>query len=940
MNEMNELRAVIFDLDGVITDTAEYHYLAWQQLADQEGLPFDRTVNEQLRGVSRRESLAIILAGRPVTEAAAEEMMSRKNSLYVASLEHLSPAQVLPGVLELLDELRAAGVKTAIASASKNTPMVLERLGITAKFDGVADGSMVSRAKPAPDVFLKAAELIDTPPGLCAVIEDAEAGVDGALAAGMWAIGLGPAARVGQAHVRFDDLAEVSLRTLTDSLETAAWTVHENRYDPTALNHKESVFTVGNGSMCVRGSFEEGHPGENAACFVHGVWDDMPLNFTELAALPRWWGFDIWIAGERFALNRGDLLAYDRRLDLRTGVLTRTVSWRAGAAAPVVELRFERLVSYAAAQEAAVRVRIRVEAEAVDVRVRAGLDSYVDNTGLVHWDPVAQEVDETTSMLVARTRATGISVALAAAVAVEGGTSEAKACDAERSPASDQYLVVVPGQPVTVTKFVAVVPDVTDADPQQRARTVAAAIRATGWDAWRHASDAAWEQAWAATDIGIDGDPEAQVAVRFNLFHMLIAAPRFTDRASIGAKTLSGYGYRHHTFWDTETFMLPMFSYTQPDVAKNMLAYRWHNLAGARAKAAGNGYQGAQYPWESAADGVEVTPQWAIADPRSGELVRIWTGDIEIHITADIAFAVLQYFRVSGDDAFLRDVGAEVILDGARFWASAATLEDDGEYHYRDVIGPDEYHDHVDDNAYTNHLAAWHLQAAGNVLAWLRSTHPAKAAQLATDLNLTDDRVAEWATIADRMHVPTPLAGGPIEQFAGYFSRTDADLALLRDPRRTESIQTILGLEETNQTQTLKQPDVLMLHYLLEDRFTDAQLVTDYEYYDPRTDHEHGSSLGPSISAVIACWAGHPERGYEHFRRAARADLLDVRHNTGDGIHGASAGGLWQAVVMGFGGLRVTEDGWTTSPMLPASWSRLRFRFRYRGETIAADIAG
>ena len=236
----------------------------------------------------------------------------------------------------------------------------------------------------------------------------------------------------------------------------------------------------------------------------------------------------------------------------------------------------------------------------------------------------------------------------------------------------------------------------------------------------------------------IEGDIEAQLAMRFNIFQLVIAAPRWTERASIGAKTLSGFGYRHHVFWDTEIFILPMFAYAQPELARNMLMYRYHNLPGARQKAAGNGYDGAQFPWESAADGTEVTPTWVphFADPT--QLIRIWTGDIEIHITADVAYGVMQYWHVTGDDAWMRDYGAEIVLDGASFFASAAQLEADGKYHYRNVIGPDEYHDRIDDNAFTNAMAKWHLETALEVLAWLERAAPRKACQqLIAALDLT-----------------------------------------------------------------------------------------------------------------------------------------------------------------------------------------------------------
>jgi kojibiose phosphorylase len=231
---------------------------AWQRLADEERLPFDRQTNERLRGVSRRDSLEIILAGRPATAEQIAEMMARKNSYYVAMLEQVTPADLLPGAVALLRELRAAGIRVGIGSVSKNTWTVINRLGIADLLDAVADGYSAERAKPAPDIFLKAAEMLGVSPAFCAVVEDAAAGVDAALAAGMWAIGLGPAERVGHAHARFDSLAGVTLADIRKTLEEASWIVAEPVFDPAGLHHKETVFTIGNGNVCVRGAFEEG----------------------------------------------------------------------------------------------------------------------------------------------------------------------------------------------------------------------------------------------------------------------------------------------------------------------------------------------------------------------------------------------------------------------------------------------------------------------------------------------------------------------------------------------------------------------------------------------------------------------------------------------------------------------------------------------------------
>ncbi len=927
------LQAIIFDLDGVITDTAEYHYRAWQCLADEEGLPFDRAMNERLRGVGRRESLEIILAGRPATEAQIAEMTDRKNRYYVEMLGELSPADLLPGAAALLHELRGAGIKIGIGSVSRNTPVVLERLGIAGLLDAVVDGHVAARSKPAPDIFLRAAELLGVAPAFCAVIEDAAVGVDAALAAGMWAVGLGPAARVGHAHLRFEGLAGVTLADIRAGLAAAAWTVAESAFDPAAIRHKGTVFTTGNGNFCVRGCFEEGYPGENAASFMHRLWDDMPINVTELANLPRWWGVDIWAEGVRFRLDRGKVLGYRRWLDLRTGVLSRTVRWQPVEGGPVLDLCFERFVNLADPHRAALDVAVQVVAGRADLRLRTGIDAHVENTGLVHWDLVAQDVTPDTAAVQVRTRATQADLAVAMAVNMSGSVQwQAQMCDADGQPAVERSATLRAGDTLRLQKFVAVVPGLDAADPLVAALASARRGQAEGYSGWRAANDAEWATRWDASDVVIEGDIEAQIALRFNIFQLLVAAPRFTDRASIGAKTLSGFGYRHHAFWDTEIFMLPLFSYTQPALARNMLMYRWHNLPGARAKAAGNGFEGAQFPWESAGDGREVTPTWVphFADPK--QLVRIWTGDIEIHITADIAYGVMQYWRVTGDDAFMREYGAEIVLDGARFWASAAQHEADGKYHYRNVIGPDEYHDRIDDNAYTNHLAKWQLETALDVLAWLKREHPEEAAALIAALDLSPERLAHWADVIGCMFLPDDPETGLIEQFTGYFDLEDADLAVLRDPLRTKSMQAILGIEGCAATQNLKQPDVLMLQYLLPERFTAEQIRVNYDYYDPRTDHEHGSSLGPSISAIMACQMGECDQGYQHFLRAARADLLDVRHNAGDGVHGASAGGLWQAVVFGFAGLRVTEGGWELHPMLPAGWTRLAFKFYYRGK--------
>jgi kojibiose phosphorylase len=277
-----------------------------------------------------------------------------------------------------------------------------------------------------------------------------------------------------------------------------------------------------------------------------------------------------------------------------------------------------------------------------------------------------------------------------------------------------------------------------------------------------------------------------------------------------------------------------------------------------------------------------------------------------------------------------------LILDTAKFWASRAEWNAEANrYEFNDVIGPDEYHEHVDNNAYTNRLAQWNLQTAFEVLAWLKEHAPAKAKDLIERLDLNEQRFAKWRDVIEKVYLHIEPSG-LIEQFEGYYERKYVDLAAMEP--RTKSAQEIFGIEGCNETQVLKQPDVLMMQYILREHYSDEAVRANYDFYDPRTDHTYGSSLGPSIMAIMACDVDKPEDAYEHFIRAVRADLRDVRGNAGDGIHAASAGGTWQSVVFGFGGLRVTPEGWTTNPRLPHHWKRLAFKFFHRGQLHEVDI--
>jgi trehalose/maltose hydrolase-like predicted phosphorylase len=716
------------------------------------------------------------------------------------------------------------------------------------------------------------------------------------------------------------------------------WVLSEDSFDPAKQHHKETIFTIGNGYLSTRGAFEEGYPGDHRATFVHGVFDDIPITFTELANIPDWLSLYVLLNGERFSLDSGTVESYERRLDMHTGILTRTVRW-CSPSGLTATLTFERFASLADEHLLCLRCTVVPEFDG-SLEIRAALNSNVDNRGIHHWYWIDQGLHPETDpgqevvFLRTRTRATEIELALGMRIEAHGVKPQSSFWDAQGVPTLSVIFPAEQGKAISLDKFVGIATSRDTADPVRMAVEHVNAVQ--GWEKVVDAHRQAWAEEWDRSDVQIEGDPEAQIGIRFSLFQLLIAAPRHDDRVNIGAKTLSGFGYSGHSFWDTEIFMLPVFIYTAPHIARNLLEYRYQRLPAAREKARANGFDGAQFPWESADTGDEVTPTWVPHFDDRTLLVRIWTGDIEIHISADIAYSSCLYWKITGDTEWFVERGAELVLDTAKFWASRAEWDaEQDRYEYNDVIGPDEYHDHVDNNAFTNYMARWNLQKAMEVLDWLRAHAPDKAQELTQKLDLSPERLGHWKEVIDRIYLPLH-PDGLIEQFEGYFQRRDVDLTSL-EPREI-SAQALFGIEGCNETQILKQPDVLMVQYLLREEFTDEQVRINYDYYTPRTDHTFGSSLGPSIQAIMACEVGKPEDAYEHFIRAARADLYDVRGNAGDGIHGASAGGIWQAIVFGFAGLRFKEVGWATHPRLPAHWTRLSFKFFHKGEQQVVEI--
>jgi trehalose/maltose hydrolase-like predicted phosphorylase/hydroxymethylpyrimidine pyrophosphatase-like HAD family hydrolase len=423
----------------------------------------------------------------------------------------------------------------------------------------------------------------------------------------------------------------------------------------------------------------------------------------------------------------------------------------------------------------------------------------------------------------------------------------------------------------------------------------------------------AWASRWAGADIVIEGDPELQRAVRFTLFH-LIGSVGDEGEAAVGARGLSGSGYRGHVFWDSDVFVLPFLAATHPAAARAMLEYRVRRLPEAREAARRRGLAGARFPWEGADGGFDVTPSHAHLP--TGEIARIRTGESEEHIVADVAWAASCYLDWTADEAFAAGPARELLIETARYWASRIRVDRAGRAHLLGVIGPDEYHEPVDDNAFTNVMARWNLRRAAAV-------HGDAAER------------TEWLRLAEAIVDGYDRMSGLYEQFAGFYGLEPLVIADVA-PQRPIAADLLLGTERTRGAQVLKQADVLMLHHLVPDEVAAGSLLPNLDFYEPRT--AHGSSLSPAIHAALHARAGRFREALAALRIAARIDLGDLTGSTASGLHLATMGGLWQALVHGFAGVRPRGGALVVDPRLPPEWGALELALRFRGSPLRLRI--
>jgi trehalose/maltose hydrolase-like predicted phosphorylase len=715
------------------------------------------------------------------------------------------------------------------------------------------------------------------------------------------------------------------------------WLLHEHGYRPERESGIESRFAVSNGFLGVRAAraisrgamwVSWSHTLSWASwprTYVAGLFDTPNIQppVPALVPGPDWLRIRLLLDGEPLLLRSGQLLDHRRTLDMRRGLLLG--EWRhRNRAGHTVHVRTVRLVSLA---ERALGLQLcqlsvdrpaEITLEALMEGAGSGLDAARMEPGLAVW----------------RTAESGktLAVASAAELQLDGKALQPSALSELRSLWVWQ---AVPEQSAIFRRFAAFARS--DGGVQDLEGVVRSALdraQGSGWHGVLEAHETAWAERWTCSDIVIEGDEEAQKSLRFAAYHLIGAANPEDERVSIGARALTGDSYLGHVFWDTEVYLLPFYILTWPEAARALLMYRYHTLPGARAKAARMGYRGAMYAWESADTGEETTPEHII--DLNGRPIQVLCGRQEQHISADVAWAVWQYWRATGDERFLIEAGAEILLETARFWASRAEPGDDGAFHIRGVIGPDEYHEHIDDNAFTNVMAIWNIERGLEVAALLRQRWPEQWQALAGRLALADPEMEQWRDVADRMVTGLHRQSGLFEQFAGYFELEDIDLAEYAG--RTVPMDVVLGRERTQRSQVLKQADVVALFAMLPDAYDEQVQATNFRYYEPRCGH--GSSLSRGLHALVAARLGDVALAERYFRETAAIDLADTTTGSAGGVHIAALGGLWQAAIFGFAGLSLHEDGYGFAPHLPAAWQAMEFRLYWRGRRVYVRLDG
>ena len=729
-------------------------------------------------------------------------------------------------------------------------------------------------------------------------------------------------------------------KDLSYSLAVEPWCISEDKFSAEFAPLHETLFTLGNGKIGVRGAHEEGKIWPNTFqndVFINGFYEAEPINYPESAygfaktnqfmvRVPNATAIQFSVDNGTFDPDQGKISNYQRRLDFETGILTRSFDWTT-ASGKTIRVSNERLVNLVHTSVIAQRYSLSALNQSADITLESSIANHRpknpnEDTGI--YDPrvgaslsgqlAFQSHHELPagSAYIHQTHHSNLFVATAITHQIDNNSAQYSNTHDEYVSSHTYQINLSAGETVTLSKFSAYVDSRDNAVERllELAELELDKAKNLGFEQLAAEQKAYLDEFWRNTQVDIGGDESLQQGMRFSAFHLLQSVGR-DGKTNIAAKGVTGAGYDGHYFWDTEIYVLPFFLHTRPEIARKLLEYRVSTLDAARERAREMAHKrGALYPWRT------------ITGPECSSYFP--AGTAQYHINADIAYAAALYTRVTGDWSFIVESGAEMIFETARIWPSLGTFSDTGEFGIYTVTGPDEYTALVNNNLFTNVMARHHLQFALNVAKYLQKNHPEQYENLREKIDLRDEELSLWQRISEHMKVPFDATKKIHAQDDNFFDKPVWDFENV--PKSNYPLLLHYHPLVIYRHQVCKQPDVVLALMLLSDQFTADEKRRDYDYYEAITTHD--SSLSSCIFSIMASEVGYTEKAYDYFMQTARLDLDNLHHNTQHGIHSAALAGSWMAVVYGFAGMRSYADLPKFAPFLPKQWTHYQFVVR------------
>ncbi len=711
------------------------------------------------------------------------------------------------------------------------------------------------------------------------------------------------------------------------------WEINQKGYKPEDITTEGNRFLIGNGYMGVRGTLEEYTKEQLVAVNLSGIYDKVGNGWREPLNAPNGLYTYIKVDGKEYRLPEEEPLSHEISLDFRHGILTRETTWHTPRGN--ITVRSQRFVSAGNVHRIGMRYQVNANFHA-DVEIVTGIDYDVWDIHGPHYDEVIRKSEDGVLFVTGVTHEKKQKVYVSQTINSDF-PSEIKEKDVDGKFLQRIIFVTDCHETYSLEKWICVYTDEDGKDVQEALLKETKECAGLSYKLEREAHNAIWEERWKHSEVSITGDDIAGKALNYSLYHLHCIAPRHSEHLSIPARGLSGQTYKGAVFWDTEMFMLDFFLFTEPETAKSLMQYRIDTLPGAITKAKQYGYEGAFYAWESQEGGYDACTDYNVTDVFTGRPMRTYFRDKQYHISAAVVYGIMRYTEITGDYSLLDNGGNEVVLQCARFYYDLLLKKVNGlKYEIHDVIGPDEYHERVNNNGYTNRMAKFTFESAGLVIERLENEQSRYTKEELQKLK------CQYADAAENIFIPGPDKEGVIEQFAGYKELEDVSVEEVRSRLIHEKEYWGGAYGVASHTRVIKQADVVTWLNLFPEDFSKDVLLKNWQFYEPYT--EHGSSLSACMYAMLACRCGMPEKAYPFFIKTASADLSGGGKEWAGlvyigGTHPAASGGAYMTAIEGFAGVRFEQGEIKIEPHLPAKWKEMRFRITYLGKEYMIHIS-